>query len=152
MTKLSVSRDYDGRSSPRLPPSNRQRVNQDAFLRRMEWLSISRDAGRTNAARSAPQHLDAKLLKEREALDKAWTYEVAASFVANRLNTAEADEIAKAARAASAVIARRIEAATALTLDGLKVKARAALWRRHGEPLEADSPDDRTSADAHGMI
>jgi hypothetical protein len=114
----------------------------------MERLNARRDAARTDAARPAPQHLDARLLNECEALDKAWTYEVAASYVANRLKTAEADEIAKAARAASAMIARRIEAATALTLDGLKVKARAALWRRHGEPLEADRPDDRTSFDA----
>jgi hypothetical protein len=114
----------------------------------MERLNTRRDAARTDAARPAPQHLDAKLLKELAALDKAWTYEVAASFVANRLNTAEADEIATAARVASAVIARRIEVATALTLDGLKVKARAALWRRHGEPLEAESLDDRPSVDA----
>jgi len=148
MTKLSVSTEYDRQSSERFPASNRQRVNQDAFLRRMEWLNTRRDVGRTNVAKLASQHLDAKLLKEREALDKAWIYEVAASFVAKRLNTAEADEIAKSARAASAEIARRIEAATALTLDGLKVKARAGLWRRHGEPLGSDSLDDRASSEA----
>ncbi|HYA73548.1 MAG TPA: hypothetical protein VEF36_10380, partial [Roseiarcus sp.] len=41
-------------------------------------------------------------------------------------------------------VAARIEAARAITLDGLKVKARAILWRRNGEPLGTIGPSQRT--------
>lgn len=150
MTKFSVAADFQGRPSWRLPPSEPQRVNQDAFLRRMERLNTRREDGRTGAVRSPPQHLDAKLLEEREALDAAWAYEVAAALVMKRLKTPEADAIAKAARIATAAVVSRIETATAMTLDGLKVKARARLWRRYGEPLEADRPNDQTSIEAQG--
>ena len=86
------------------------------------------------------------LLREGAALDDAWRYEVATLIVQKRLNTPEADAIAEAARAATADIARRIEAAEAMTLDGLKVRARAMLWSRHGEPLEEEGLDEAATS------
>ena len=62
-----------------------------------------------------------------------------------RLNTPEADAMARSARAATARVAGRIEAARAITLDGPQVKARAILWRRNGEPLWTIAPGERTS-------
>jgi hypothetical protein len=105
----------------------------------MERLSAMRG---DTSAKPAPQYSDAKLVREREALESAWRYEVAALMVMKRLNTVEAAAIAKAARAATAMVVKRIETARAMTLEGLNVKARAILWRRHGEPLEADARDD----------
>ena len=89
---------------------------------------------------SAPQHLDARLLEDGEALEAAWGYEIATLILMKRLRTPEADAAAKAARAATALIVDRIEAANAMTLDGLKVKARAVLWTRDGEPRERQLP------------
>jgi hypothetical protein len=136
MTNLTVSADFRAKQSVKLPPSSHPRINQDAFLRRMERLNTKRQpAARSGAIKSAPQHLDAKLMKAGAALETAWSYEIAALMVMKRLNTPEAASIAEAARAASAVVAKRIEMTSAMTLDGLQVKARAGLWRRHGEPL-----------------
>ncbi len=84
---------------------------------------------------SAPRRLDARLLKVGEDFEAAWAYEVASLIALKRLATPEADALARSARQATARIAAKIEAARALTLDGLKVKARAILWRRNGEPL-----------------
>jgi hypothetical protein len=141
MDKFSVSVDFRTPSSSRSLPLGRRYVNPDAFLDRMDRLNARRQDGRSNAINSAPQHPDAGLLHECEALDSAWRYEVATLLVQKRLNTPEADAIAEAARAASAQIARRIEAARAMTLDGLKAKTRAILWSRHGEPLEDESSE-----------
>ena len=141
MDKFSVSVDFRTPSSSRSLPLGRRYVNPDAFLDRMDRLNARRQDGRSSAINSAPQHPDAGLLHECEALDSAWRYEVATLLVQKRLNTPEADAIAEAARAASAQIARRIEAARAMTLDGLKAKARAILWSRHGEPLEVESSE-----------
>jgi len=65
-----------------------------------------------------------------------------------KLKTPESEAAARAARAATAAAAARIEATCAITLDGLKVKARAILWRRNGEPLGTIGPEDRSRDDA----
>ncbi len=88
--------------------------------------------------------MDAKLFEEGEALEVAWAYEVATLIAMKRLKTPEAAAVAKAARAASARVASRIETTKAMTLDGLKVKARAILWRRYGVPFGADAPNGQT--------
>jgi hypothetical protein len=142
MDKFSVSADFRTPSSSRLLPLGRRYVNPDAFLDRMDRLNVRRRDGRLGAINSAPQHADAALLFECEALDSAWRYEVATLLVQKRLNTPEADAIAEAARAASAQIARRIDAAKAITLDGLQAKARALLWSRHGEPMDDEGFED----------
>src|SRR5450631_2608759 len=127
MTKFAFASDYD-RPSLLQPPSNGRRINQDAFSRRMERLTSRRKDGRCAAMRTTPQHLDAMLLRETDALETAWRYEVAALIVQKKLRTPEADAIATTARTATALVVRRIEATRARTLDGLKVQARAALW------------------------
>ncbi len=58
-----------------------------------------------------------------------------------RSDTPEARFAARRARATTARLATRIETARAVSLDGLKVKARAILWRRNGEPLGRIGPD-----------
>jgi len=68
-------------------------------------------------------------------LDDNWSRELTALIEMKRERTPEAVAAAEITRAATARIVLRIEAAKAMTFDGLKVKARAALWRRHGEPL-----------------
>jgi hypothetical protein len=103
MDKFSVSVDFRTPSSSRSLPLGRRYVNPDAFLDRMDRLNARRQDGRSNAINSAPQHPDAGLLHECEALDSAWRYEVATLLVQKRLNTPEADAIAEAARAATKV-------------------------------------------------
>jgi len=142
MDKLPVSADFRTPSSSRMLPWGRRYVNSDIFLDRMDRLNVRRNDGRAGAIDSAPQHADAGLLRESEALDSAWRFEIATLQVQKRLNTPEADAIAEAARVASAQIARRIDAAKAVTLDGLQAKARAILWSRHGEPLEDERLED----------
>src|ERR1700683_2369703 len=135
MTQLSVSANFEFGSSVQLPPSGRQHLNTGAFLRRMERLNSRRPVAQLVAQLAAPRSVDADLLKEHEALDRAWGYEVRTLIATKRLKTPEAAAMLKAARAATEEVARRIETTKAYTPDGLKVKARAALWRRHGEPL-----------------
>ena len=148
MTNIIVSAEFLSQPSLRFPPSNLQRVNPNAFLARMERLNARRNDSRADAAQSVQQHPDAGLLKERDALNTAWSYEVNALIVMKRLKTAEAEAAAKAARAATALIAGRIEATKALTLGGLKAKARASLWRRHGEPSAVGNLVEETCLDA----
>jgi hypothetical protein len=138
MTNISVAADFQSGRSLQLPPAIRRRVNQDAFLKRMDRLT-SRSQSARSAVRSSPQHLDGKLLKACDELNDAWGKEVAALILSKRLRTPEADSLAKLARVATAQIAKMIETTAALTFDGLKVQARAALWGRHGEPLGAEA-------------
>ena len=77
MDKFSVSVDFRTPSSSRSLPLGRRYVNPDAFLDRMDRLNARRADGRSGAINSAPQHPDAALLRECEALDSAWRYEVA---------------------------------------------------------------------------
>ncbi len=96
------------------------------------------EARRRRYAPSAPpppRALDAALLEQGRAFERAWAKEVAALIALKRNDTPEARFVARRARAASERLATRIELARAVSLDGLKVKARAILWRRNGEPL-----------------
>jgi hypothetical protein len=82
-----------------------------------------------------PRALDAALLQRGGAFERAWAQEVAAMIALKRSDTPQARLAARRARAATARLAERIETAHATSLAGLKVKARALLWRRNGEPL-----------------
>jgi hypothetical protein len=144
MTKLSISTDADSRGLSGLQARDHRYFNLDALFGRIERFEARRNRGRTGAVTSPPQRLDAKLLEEGEDFEAAWAYEVATLIAAKRLNTPEAAAMARSARAATARVAARIEAARAITLDGLKVKARAILWRRNGEPLGTIGPSQRT--------
>ncbi len=107
---------------------------QDNLQRRMDRFGSRSEAARAGAVNAAPQALDAQLIEDGAALEAAWQGELR-SMIAARRGGAEDKAAARAVRAASEAIVRRIEAARALTLDGLKVKARAESWRRDGEPL-----------------
>ena len=72
----------------------------------MERLNQRRNLALAGAVTSAPQHPDAMLLWEGEALDDAWRFEVAALIIQKRLSTTETDAIAQAAHAATAAIAK----------------------------------------------
>jgi hypothetical protein len=108
----------------------------------MDRFGPRRDAARSAPLESPPQPLDAHLLADGEALEAAWQAELRAMIAARR-GGAEALAAARSARADSEAIVRRIEAARALTLDGLKVKARAESWRRDGELLAPAAADDQ---------
>jgi hypothetical protein len=148
MTKLSISTDSECRGASELQARNHRYFDLEALFGRVERFEARRNRGRTGAVTSPPRRLDAKLLREGGDFEAAWAYEVATLIAMKRLNTPEADAIARSARAATARVAARIEAARAITLDGLKVKARAILWRRNGEPLGTIGPGERTSADS----
>ncbi len=88
-----------------------------------------------------PRALDAALLEHGGAFERAWANEIATLIALKRSDTPEARFAARRARATTARLATRIETARAVSLDGLKVKARAILWRRNGEPLGRIGPD-----------
>jgi hypothetical protein len=145
MTKFAVASDFVVRGPSVSSPLNRQRLNQYAFMMRMERLIPRRKENRTGAVRSASRHPDALLLVERKTLDDAWTVEVMAMIAAKRAKTPEADAALAAARSETAQVVRKIEMMRACTLDGLRVKARADLWHRNGEPLECDIANDEAA-------
>lgn len=145
MTKVSFTADFQRFPASQIPAPIGPNLNHDAFLKRMERLSARRNG--PPAAAPAPQNPDADLLREGRALETAWRYEVAALMVLKRLKTPEVVVIARSARAATEAVVRRIEAARALTRGGLKVKLRAILWRRDGEPLETEIFEDEEACD-----
>jgi hypothetical protein len=102
---------------------------------RVERLEARRRRYAPSAVAAPPRALDAALLEQGRAFERAWAKEVATLIALKRNDTAEARFAARRARAACARLAERIELTSAVSLDGLKVKARAILWRRNGEPL-----------------
>ena len=128
MTKSNIWTNFQGCAVTKLP-------------------STSSGRQRDGMMNVAPRHLDFRLLRERAALEKAWLVEVTALIRQKRVGTAEAEAAAETARAATAVVVRRIDALKASTLDGLRVKARADLWRRRGEPSANDLVDDEADVE-----
>jgi hypothetical protein len=102
---------------------------------RVERLEARRRRYAPSAVMAPPRALDAALLEQGRAFERAWAKEIATLIALKRSDTPEARFAARRARAATARLAERIETARAVSLDGLKVKARATLWRRNGEPL-----------------
>ena len=109
----------------------------EALFKRLERWDARRGAARDGALASSAFRPDAELLEQGEALESAWAREIEALIAVRKRGTPKAVAAACFARAATAQVAARIETADATTLDGLKVKARAILWRRNGEPLAA---------------
>jgi hypothetical protein len=135
MTKaLSLSAEYESERSPPTSLSNWEQLGRSTVSRRVDRLSLLRRNTRL-PVQSVPQHLDADLLRELQNLDDTWSRELSALIEMKRERTPETVATAEISRAATARVVARIEAAKAMTFDGLKVKTRAALWRRHGEPL-----------------
>ncbi len=108
---------------------------------RVERLEARRRRYAPSAVMTPPRALDAALLEQGNAFELAWAKEVATLIALKRNDTAEARFAARRARSATERLAMRIELARAVSLDGLKVKARAILWRRNGEPLGRIGPD-----------
>jgi len=108
---------------------------------RVERLEARRRRYAPSAVMAPPRALDAALLEQGRAFERAWAKEIATLIALKRNDTPEARFAARRARAATARRAERIEMAHAVSLDGLKVKARATLWRRNGEPLGRIGPD-----------
>jgi hypothetical protein len=102
---------------------------------RVERLEARRRRYAPSAVMAPPRALDAALLEQGRAFERAWAKEVGTLIALKRNDTAEARFAARRARAATERLAARIETARAVSLEGLKVKARAILWRRNGEPL-----------------
>jgi hypothetical protein len=102
---------------------------------RVERLEERRRRYAPSPVMTPPRALDAALLELGRAFERAWDKEIATMIALKRNDMPEARFAARRARAASARLAERIEMARAVSLDGLKVKARAILWRRNGEPL-----------------
>jgi len=102
---------------------------------RVERLEARRKRYAPSAVMAPPRALDAALLEQGGAFERAWAKEIATLIALKRSDTPEARFAARRARAATERLAERIETARAVSLDGLKVKARAILWRRNGEPL-----------------
>ena len=148
MTKFTFSAAFESIQSLKPSGFSRQQFNQQALSRRMDRLGSRPNAARAGGVASAPQHLDARLLEDGAALEAAWQAELKAMIAFRRGKTSETQALAHAAREACAAIVARIETARALTLDGLKVQARAVLWRRDGVPLGPEIPDEQVNDDA----
>jgi len=146
MSKLSLAALFQSRSYTLLSSPGCEETNHPAFVRRVERYVNRPHAARSGAVTLAPQHLDAKLLEEGEAFEAAWAHEMSTFITLRRLNSPEAEAAARAARAATAILANRIETTAAATLDGLNVQARTMLWRVCREPLCGCSPE--VSSDA----
>ncbi len=108
---------------------------------RVERFEARRKRYAPSAVMAPARALDAALLEQGGAFERAWAEEIATLIAVKRNDSAEARFAARHARAATARLATRIETARAVSLDGLKVKARAILWRRNGEPLGRIGPD-----------
>jgi len=108
---------------------------------RVERFEARRKRYAPSPVMAPPRALDAALLEQGRAFERAWAKEVGTLIALKRNDTAEARFAARRARATTARLAQRIESARAVSLDGLKVKARAILWRRNGEPLGRIGPD-----------
>jgi len=116
-------------------------VDLGTLFGRLERREAQRKRYAPSAIMARPCALDAALLQHGGAFERAWAEEVAALIALKRSGAPQARLAARRARVITARLARRIETARAVSLDGLKVKARAHLWRRHGEPFGRIGPD-----------
>ncbi len=147
MTKFAFSAAFESLYSIGSPGLVGQGTNHQTFARRLDRIG-----SRAGAVSGQPQHLDARLLEDGTALEAAWQVEVRAMVAFRRERTPEAEAALEAARADAASIVSRIETSRALTFDGLKVQARAVLWRRDGEPLGPQIPDEVERSDSWSDI
>jgi len=98
------------------------------------------------AATVAPSP-DAELIRLGAELDAAWAAEAPFAERMEALDTVEADEAWEAALGRTSDIAGKIAEATATTLAGLMVKARACSWCRDGEPFTDTTFDEQGTTD-----
>jgi hypothetical protein len=128
---ISLAADFEDLSRLQKSAFGLRGARRSAFFARMEGLDAKRRATSEN---ENPVNLDTALLNAREALENAWAVEIEKMIAMRRAGTPEARAAVEAARNVTARIVMHIEAQRAVTAEGVKVKARAALWRRNGEP------------------
>jgi len=138
MTESIAHSSFGYEPSPPTSLAGWEQLGRSVVARRVDRLSVLRGDSRSSI-KSAPKHLDANLLAEGRALDDAWARELNALIRMKRAPTPEVIAAAEAAHTATGRIVTRIEMVKAMTFDGLKVQARAALWRRRGEPIPGES-------------
>jgi hypothetical protein len=102
--------------------------------------------GTADAAATA--HPDAALLRLGVELDAAWGAERIACAACDKDENAEVEARFHEAVARTGEIARAICDASAATLDGAMVKARALLWCRDGEAVDCSSDHRGNSLEA----
>lgn len=130
---FSVTHTIRARTLSAMPGPSPRVFDLGALFGRIERLEARRRRW-IGAVAVAPARPDVELLADGAAFEAAWSAEVAALIAFKRRNTPQAEAAVGAARAATARLAARIESARPAGLEGLKVKARAQLWRRNGEP------------------
>jgi len=140
---FSVATNVPLRSLSNMPAPSPRFFELGVLFGRVERFEAHRNRRLSRWVSAAATRLDAQLLRDGAAFEAAWAQEINALIAMKRAPGAQTESAAWAARAATEEFAARIEEARASTLDGLKVKARALLWRRHGEPLAADAPHRR---------
>ena len=116
MGRFSLAAVFHTQHAAILYLSNREYTKQLVLVRRMERYINRRNSARCGAVTLASQHLDAKLLEEGELFEAAWAKEMSTLITLRRRNSPEAEAAARAARAATAILANRIETTAAATL------------------------------------
>jgi hypothetical protein len=148
---VSFTQNARARALSPMPEPSPRVFELSALFGRIERLEARRNR-RWTAATATPPRLDDELIEDGSAFEAAWEKEITALIALKRRATPQAEIAARETRAETERFATRIEAARCRTLDGLKVKARAQLWRRNGEPettLRRDlSPADKSAPEA----
>ena len=155
MTKISFAAAEWGFGASKPAVTSRPYFNQDAFSRRMDRFGARREGGRTGAITSSPQHLDARLLEDGEALEAAWQWELRALIASRRLKTPEAEAAASVAQTACATIVRRIRNLArpdARRPEGAGAGRAVAPRRRTVRPERSGQSGRRLRVDGHGGI
>ncbi len=99
------------------------------------------------AKQDPPVHADAALLALGGRLEKLWIAEQAAFARSAAEDSDEAGDLAEVACGASSAVVEQIEAMSATTFAGVKVKARAFAWCRSDVPVTVEElfgPDTTT--------
>jgi hypothetical protein len=141
LSNISACLSGDGGLSYSLRIREPRYFDLGTLFGRVERFEARRKRYAPSAVMAPPRALDAALLEHGGAFERAWADEIATLIALKRSDTPEARFAARRARTTTARLATRIETARAVSLDGLKVKARAILWRRNGEPLGRIGPD-----------
>jgi hypothetical protein len=131
---ITLAGDFQDLAQLQKSAPNLRSAGRRAFLARMARLDARQRESLAIDANVALAHLDVELLQALEALDNAWAVEVEKMILMKRTATLEASRDFETAKSVTRRIVLRIEMLHASTAQGLKVKAKAALWRRNGEP------------------
>lgn len=143
---FSAIQNVRARALSTMPAPSPHVFELGALFGRVERLEARRRRRSPSPFLAPPARLDFELLVDGAAFEAAWAEEVGSLIALKRLGTPQAEMAADAARAVTERLAARIEAARPSTLDGLKVKARAQLWRRNGELTLAVRPASAAGA------